>query len=117
MAQWSIPLQSVFPQAVGMICSSPVLEMKHSLIYHDLSKSQFPTRYPEATAELLLHLLRTASILFYDTGEVVDIVKQLAATDVDRQRLIQICDVLARKGYHGAKALKDLVDGGAEKQN
>jgi hypothetical protein len=112
MVQWSVHLQSVFPAVVEKICNSPVLKLKHSFIYHELSKSQIPTQHPGSTAKLVLHLLRTASVSFYDIDEVVDVVKQLAASDIDRVGLRQICDELARVGYNGAIALRDFIDGG-----
>jgi hypothetical protein len=51
-------------------------------------------------------------VSFYDIDEVVDVVKQLAASDIDRVGLRQICDELARVGYNGAIALRDFIDGG-----
>ena len=52
---------------------------------------------------------------FYDIDSVVDVVKRLAASDIDRLGLRQICDELARLGYNGAMALRGFVDGcGAE---
>lgn len=115
MVQWSVHLQSVFPAVVTRICSSPVPKLEHSFIYHQLSKSEIPTQHPSSTAKLVLHLLGTASVPFYDIDPVVDVVKRLAPSDIDRPGLRQICDELARLGYNGAMALRDFVDGSGEK--
>jgi len=96
---------------VTRICNSPIPRLEHSSIYHQLSKSEIPTQHPGSTAKLVLHLLRTASVPFYDIDAVVDVVKRLAASDIDRQGLRQMCDELARLGYGGAMTLRDFVDG------
>jgi len=115
MVLWSAHLQSAFPEVVTKIRSGPVPNLQHSFIYHELSKSEIPIRHPTSTAELVLYLLSAASVPFYDIDAVVDVVRRLALSDIDRLALRQICDELARLGYYGAQALKDSVDAGGEK--
>ena len=112
MAEWSIPLQSVFPAVVGKICASPSANMAHSSIFRRLYKSEIPTLHPAPVAKLVLHLLRTAEFRYHDVDSVVDVIEKLAATDIDRSDLRLTCDELAKLGYPGAKDLQDLVDRG-----
>ena len=111
MVQWSVHLQAAFPEVVTKICNSPAPKLEHSLIYRQLSKSELPSRHPSSAAKLLLHLLRNASVPLYDIDPIVDNVRQIAASDLDRQNIILICDELARLGYGGAQNLRDSLAG------
>jgi len=112
MAEWSVPLQSVFPAAVTKICASPNASMGHLFLYYRLSKSEIPALHPAPVAKLVLHLLRTAECQYYDVDSVVEVTEKVAASDIDRTDLRLICDELARRGYPGARELRDVVDRG-----
>lgn len=114
MVQWSVHLQSAFPEVVKKICNSPAPKLEHSFIYRQLFESKLPSRHPSSAAKLLLYLLRNESVLPYDIDPVADTVGQLAASDIDKKDVLRICDELARLGYGGAKMLRDSIDATGE---
>ena len=109
MVQWGVHMQSAFPEVVQKICSSPAPDLKHSF-YRQLHKSGLTRRHPSSTAKLVLHLIRHESTPFYDIDSVVDIVRELAAPDIDKHDVLQICDELARLGYANARILRDSIN-------
>ncbi|MCU1253826.1 MAG: hypothetical protein JWM83_125 [Candidatus Angelobacter sp.] len=109
MAEWSIHLEPVFPEAVDKICNGPSPELKNSFLYYELPDTVLPERYPQAVAQLILFLLQENAAPIYDFDRMDRVFEKLVDGKVDRHLLIAICDQLARVGYEGAKRLRALI--------
>jgi hypothetical protein len=54
MLEWLPHLGNAFPDAVRLAVRFPVIAMEHSLVIHELRKSELVTRFPLETADLLV---------------------------------------------------------------
>jgi hypothetical protein len=111
MVEWTASLQPVFPQVVDRICESPNPTFQWAHLYHDLRKSNIAPQHPDSMARLLLHLLPGANPTYYDMGELVVIVEELARSGGPAGALSQICEELGRLGYEGARDLRNRIQG------
>lgn len=112
MIDWSPNLASAFPEAVERIRESTSPTISHSRhLYRRLEQSGYASRYPEAVATLLQHLLPYAPQPFLLCQQVAAMFPVLVQfTGVSRQMLGRICDELARSGCQNAGELRRLLD-------
>ena len=106
MVEWSLHLGPSFPEVVDAVWESPVFELKHSFLFHELDESQFPQEYPSAAAKLLLKVLRNTPIPDYDLDRVDKVVRRVAPLGAPLDLLEEICNELARLGYPPAAELR-----------
>jgi len=113
MVEWSVFLGAAFPAAVDRIAQSPAFRLKDSFIYRELDESQIPETYPSGISELLLVLLRneTETAVLYDLDRVDAIVRRIAPLHAPIEKLLSVCDELARLGYPEATGLRKFVQG------
>ena len=111
MIDWSPNLASVFPEAVERIGESPLSAISHSRhLYRRLEQSGYASRYPEAVATLLQHLLPYAPQPFSPCQRIADMFPALVQSNsVPRPMLSRICDELARSGCQNAVELRRLL--------
>jgi hypothetical protein len=111
MIDWSPNLASVFPEAVERIRDSSPPPINHSRhLYRRLEQSGYASRYPEAVAKLLQHLLPYAPQPFSPCQQVAALFPVLVqSTGVPRPMLSRICDELARLGCQNAVELRSLL--------
>lgn len=95
-----------FSQEFVRVWESPVFELKHSFLFHELDESQFPQEYPSAAAKLLLKVLRNTPIPDYDLDRVDNVVRRVAPLGAPLDLLEEICNELARLGYPPAAELR-----------
>lgn len=110
MVSWAIPLLPIFPEIVEKICQTVNFDLYQTDLYYDLEKHKFAIQFPEATANLLLHLLKLARDRFLHCNYVQEIIRQLISTLDDSSKLKELCDHLSRLGCPQALELSDLID-------
>lgn len=112
MIDWSPHLAPVFPEAVERIRKSAPQTISHSRhLYRRLEQSGYASRYPEAVAALLQHLLPYAPQPFSPCQQVAAMFPALVQSiGVPRPMLSRICDELSRLGCQNAVELRRLLD-------
>lgn len=112
MIEWTLELEPVFPPVVALICGGPSLDLGESLFYYRFVQKNLTESYPEAVADLLVHLLSGARNVLYQCDKLGEIAERLAKAGIPKYKLRAICDHLARLGYPQISELKKLLDGG-----
>lgn len=109
MAEWSVHLGPVFPQVVDKVLLTPIPDMKGSFMLSELFESKLPKQYSQAAASLVLHVLKNAGGLPWDTRWIEPLITELAASADCKPDVQLICNELARLGYPDANRLKQLA--------
>lgn len=109
MAEWSNHLEPVFPEVVEKLVLTPVPNMKNSFLLTELSESNLPKRYPQPTAAVVLHVLKSANSLPWDTRWVNPLFQSLSPSAEAKTDLRLICEELGRLGYADAIRMKRLL--------
>jgi hypothetical protein len=109
MVLWAVELGPVFAAAVEKVCLSPAPSLEHTFLYDELVEKEFAASQPIATTDLLLHLLPNAHEPFYHCEKVEQLVRNMAGSSAPRDRLLQVCNHLARLGCPNASQLRELV--------
>ena len=113
MTRWAFTLDFAFERAVDEICcsSAPDWAPQHNDLYARLNDDgSFPKNQPKPTAQLVAHLLKSATIL-YDFRPFESLVKTLDENGASYKDLYEICNQLCRLGYAGALDLADSLKG------
>mgnify|MGYP001331160494 CR=1 FL=1 len=98
MAEWVPRLDTVFEQGVTLAVQMPPAKFEHSSIIYNLSKSDLVSQYPEATAILLVYLLKANSPVYFWHG-LTEIMKTLNREKVSPLVLKELEILLAWKGF------------------
>jgi hypothetical protein len=114
MAEWSLHLEPVFPEAVEKICGGPSMELQHSFLYYELADTALPEQHPHSVARLLLFLLQKSTAEIYDFDRIDRVFEKIATSNVDTRILLRICNELAKLGYAGASRLRGLIRKGTD---
>jgi len=69
MVEWSIHLGSVFSEVVANVLLTSIPDMQGSFILTELSESDLRKQYPKESSALVLHVLRNARAMPWDSGE------------------------------------------------
>lgn len=96
MAQWVIYLGQSLPAGVDLVLQHPAGLMEHSRILLDLDENRI-SRYPQAIANLLAHLLSNTELPYYGIG-LSDIVRQLRHRNAPDASLAKIAEQAFRLG-------------------
>ena len=112
MVTWAERLGPMYPNAVELVCATPVSLEKTRLIFYDFQKSDLVTLYPTPTARLIEHILRHLFELPYECGFVDKAVRRLLEAGADKPILLSICEHMARLGCRSASELRIAVAGG-----
>ncbi len=97
MAEWAPRLDIVFEEAVELAVQMPAAEFEHSSVIYDLRKSDLVNQYPEATAKLLVYLLKAQCPVYFWHG-LPEIMKKLNRAKVSPDLLQELEILLAAKG-------------------
>ena len=109
MIEWSIHLGPVFPEVVAEALVTSIGDMQGSFMLTELSESDLRKQYPQESGALVLHVLRNARALPWDTRWIEPLVTELASSTESKPNTRLICDELARLGYPDAQRLKKLA--------
>ena len=109
MVEWSIHLGSVFSEVVANVLLTSIPDMQGSFILTELSESDLRKQYPKESSALVLHVLRNARAMPWDTRWIEPLVTELASSTESKPDTRLICDELARLGYPDAQRLKKLA--------
>jgi hypothetical protein len=99
MIDWVIELSPVFPKAASAICKSESVDVGHTSIYTELVEKGLAEKYPNPTADLLLHLAKGHKHPLppqesYMCHEMLDLVRALREHGVAIDKLKAICEEL-----------------------
>lgn len=94
MLEWLPDLGDAYPDAVGLAVRSPVIKMQHSRVAYKLRESDLVTRFPVATAELLIYLAKC--LAGYQASYLAEINARLPPVSV--QLRSRIDEAFARAG-------------------
>jgi hypothetical protein len=75
----------------------------------ELSESDLRKQYSNESAALVLHVLKNAHALPWDTRWIEPLVGELASRSESKPNTRLICDELSRLGYPDAQRLKKLA--------
>jgi hypothetical protein len=109
MVEWSIHLGPVFPDVVANALVTPIPDMQSSFMLTELSELELRKQYPKESAALILHVLKNALALPWDTRWIEPLITDLAASSESKPNTQLICNELARLGYPDAQRLKKLA--------
>jgi hypothetical protein len=109
MVEWSIHLRSVFAEVVANALVTSIPDMQSSFMLTELSQSVLRKEYPKESSALVLHVLKNAHALPWDTRWVEPLVTELASSTESKPNTRLICDELSRLGYQDAQRLKKLA--------
>ena len=109
MAEWTIHLAPVFPEAVEKLLLTPIPDLQNSFMLTELSESDLRRQYPKAAAALVLYVLKNAQALPWDTRWIEPLITELATHAESKPTTRLACDELARLGYPDAPRLKQLA--------
>jgi hypothetical protein len=99
MACWSLSVGKHFPQAVGMIKSTPIAAVfRHTAFLYRLNKTQLTSRYPQEVAELLLFCLKKSGERFAPQSQLIVVWKALGETKISASTLNDIRNEALRSG-------------------
>lgn len=107
MLNWALQLAPVFAEFASLFSKTKVEVEYSGPFIRGLAKSTLPKEAPEAVAELLLVVLQNEIV--YDWDDVGRIVRTLLEFRAPREKLISICDQLARLGCPSARELHRLI--------
>jgi len=109
MIEWSIHLGPVFSEVVTYALATSIPDMQSSFILTELSESDLRKQYPKESAALVLHVLKNARNLPWDTRWIEPLVTELASMTASKPNTRLICDELSRLGYPDAQRLRKLA--------
>jgi hypothetical protein len=89
MLQWLPHLTAVFPEAVALAIRMPPASLQDSGVIYELREGELPRRYPDAVAQLLIHLGKSGSsgYIWHGAQEVIDAVNRAGVNPGLRQEL------------------------------
>ena len=92
MLDWLPSLDTLFPEAVEVAIHMPQSPLDRNSIIHEISKSDLWTKYPEATAKLLVHAAGSNSPgwAWHGGKELIDRLLELSVPDDLRAKLKEI---------------------------
>lgn len=111
MSRWLLSLPEVFPELVDRLIASPRPAVDgYGVMWSRLEDSDLPENFPAELARLIEYLLDGFEGEYLGARFVAQIVEQLNRSEVDSDRLLDICNHLSRLGYAGAQELKDEIE-------
>ncbi len=111
MVRWVFPLESNFEEVVRAICMTTAPNMPHrGDIYQKLLQEGFCENHPRATAQLVGHLLQSATVI-YDSRPFEEMIHTLHNNGADLADLQVICSRLCHLDYPKALELADSLKG------
>jgi hypothetical protein len=108
MVNGSPQFAPVFAEFSALIATTNVSVQFVGPLVHGLVNSVLPTEEPDAVVDLLLAVLQDQII--YEWADLEKIVRTAIEHRAARQKLISICDRLARLGCPNARALHGLIE-------
>jgi len=109
--EWLPELGDVFDEAVNIVVAAQVPHFEHTSLFHSINRTDIPVQKPNALTRLLIHLTSGHGMQRIHCRDLTELTRRLIETDVDRERLLQLLDQLARIGCEGAGDLVQLLNG------
>jgi len=117
MAEWGGELESVFPEAVELICRGRVPHFEHTSLFRRLEeeKANISTRYPEDLAKLLVHLTKHVQMPRYFCGELENLTERIITAGASSTIVRKLCDNLIAIGCVRVEELSAKISEGLRK--
>lgn len=97
MLDWLPHLTAIFPEAVNLAIRMPKTPLQHCSVIYELRKSELSQQYPEAVAQLLIHLGESESPGYmWDEGR--ELVDKLLQTDLSPKLEEGLNELIAKLG-------------------
>lgn len=109
MLEWAPLMTPVFDDVVDLLCEAKLTELDNTPLFYNLKESDLVATKPGAVTKLVQYICTLPKVAFYHLPDLEALVRRLAATDTDRDRLVRCCDGLSRLGSSKAVELRDLV--------
>lgn len=107
--EWLCELETVFDDAVEVICHGPTPHFEHTLLFHRMKDTRLAEDHPESTATLLAHVTGDTEMLRYHCRDLEELSRRAITAGASAPILNMLCDRLARVGCPEAAELQESV--------
>jgi hypothetical protein len=107
MLTWGPHLRPVFVEFARLIAATRIEIDYSGPFIRGLARTDLPQEFPESVCDLLGAVLQNDVV--YDWNEVGKIVRMLIEGQAPREKLLAICEQLARLGCPDARQLRSLI--------